>query len=308
MTERGISSAVERGLAMPEGEGSNPSSRSVSRPPARPLLRYFGGKWELAPWVVSHFPPHHTYTEVFGGAASVLFQKQRSEVEIYNDLDSRLVNVMRCLQDEEEARRLARKLSLTPWSREEFEKAYAVLARPHNHSSDMLAWATIVVSFQGYGSGGLRRELCCGWRAKDGGANGHAAADAWVNYPAEISAFCARLQGVVIEHRNALEVLPVHDRRDALHFVDPPYVQDSRKSRHRYTHDFGDVDHLELSKVLHKLKGAVILSGYPSPLYNKLYRTWRCELRPHRSVMGGQRTECIWLNARAAAYSRSLFA
>lgn len=307
MKQSGTSSVVERGADMPEVAGSSPASRSISRKPTRPLLRYFGGKWELAPWVVSHFPPHHTYTEVFGGAASVLFHKSPSEVEIYNDLDSRLVNVMRCLQDDEEARRLARKLSLTPWSREEFEKACAVLDRAHNHSSDMLAWATIVVSFQGYGSGGLRRESRCGWRAKDDGANGHAA-HAWVNYPAEISAFCARLQGVVIEHRNALEVLPVHDRRDALHFVDPPYVQEARKSRHRYTHDFGDVSHRELSKVLHRLKGAVILSGYPSPLYNKLYRTWRCEKRAHRSVMGGERMECIWLNARAASFARSLFA
>jgi DNA adenine methylase len=271
------------------------------------VLRYFGGKWELAPWVISYFPAHHTYTEVFGGAGSVLFQKERAEVEIYNDLDSRLVNVMRHLQDEEESRRLQRKLSLTPWSREEFERACAVLDQPCNHSSDVLAWATIVVSFQGHGSGGLRRELCCGWRAKDDGANGHAA-HAWVNYPREISAFCERLRGVVIEHRDALEVLPVHDRRDALHYVDPPYVQSERKSKHRYTKDFDDAAHRELSKVLHKLKGAVVLSGYPSPFYDKLYRTWRREIRPHRSVMGGERTECIWLNARAAAHSRNLFA
>lgn len=36
------------------------------RAPSRPLLRWHGGKWKLAPWIVSQFPPHRVYVEPFG--------------------------------------------------------------------------------------------------------------------------------------------------------------------------------------------------------------------------------------------------
>lgn len=42
-----------------------------------PVIRYHGGKFRLAPWVVEHFPSHTCYVESFGGAAGVLMQKPR---------------------------------------------------------------------------------------------------------------------------------------------------------------------------------------------------------------------------------------
>lgn len=90
--------------------------------PKRPALRYYGGKFNLAPWIISHFPEHKSYVEPCGGGASVLLQKQRSELETYNDIDGNVVNFFRVLRDQPEE--LIKKIWLTPWARTEYEMAY----------------------------------------------------------------------------------------------------------------------------------------------------------------------------------------
>lgn len=90
----------------------------------RPVMRYFGGKWKLAPWITSHFPPHRIYIEPFGGAASVLLQKQKAYAEVYNDRDGEVVNVFRCLRDPVRAAELERVIRLTPFARDELTMAH----------------------------------------------------------------------------------------------------------------------------------------------------------------------------------------
>jgi DNA adenine methylase len=275
---------------------------SAIEAPARPVLRYHGGKFRLAPWILSFFPRHTVYVEPFGGAASVLLQKPRVGAECYNDLDGTIVNLFRILRDPERALELQHLVELTPFARDEFDWAYEPA------TSDMdLAHKTIIKSFMGHGSDSATRGCRTGFRSKltDGRVLPAVEYSTW---PEAIPAFTRRLRGVVIENRNALEVIERMDSTSTLIYADPPYCHSTRSAimgrsakTHGYRHEMTDDDHRQLAAVLHKCVGMVVLSGYPSDLYDQeLFADWvRYE---RRAVADGAkiRTEVVWLNRSCA--------
>lgn len=83
---------------------------------------------------------------------------------------------------------------------------------------------------------------------------------------------------------------------EAVIYCDPPYVLATRTSAHRYPHDYVDADHERLIETLIGLDARVLLSGYPSALYERLIpASWRA--KDFRVMTrGGPRTERLWLN------------
>lgn len=271
--------------------------------PTRPVIRYHGGKWRLAPWVISHFPPHRVYVEPFGGAASVLLRKRRVSGEVYNDLWDRVVDVFRVLRDHDMAAELARRLVLTPFARAEFAAAV-----PDAFETDDIierARLTIVRAYLGHGSNSPDETQSTGFRSNSMRSNTTPAVE-WANYPWQIGAFVERLRGVVIESRAAVDVMRGFDGPDTLHYVDPPYVHETRSRGNKYDvkqyrHELTNADHEALGVVLNSLDGMVVVSGYPSPLYDNMLAGWkRVETR---ALADGalERTEALWLNRAAVA-------
>jgi DNA adenine methylase len=266
----------------------------VSARVVRPVLRWHGGKFKLRDWIVSYLPPHRLYIEPYGGAASILLAKPRSFGEIYNDLDGDVVRLFRVLRDPERAERLADLLRLTPFAREEYEIAQAAeLAEVHD---DLEAARMLVLrSFMGHGSdSSVGRPT--GFRASSWGSNRAAPRD-WQNYPSSLRAITERLQGVVIESRPAIEVMLRHDRPEALHYVAPPYLHTTRSRIRGYRHEMTREDHVALAEVLRELRGTVVLSGYPSVLYDRdLYPDWHRIQRGTFADGAQERTEVLWSN------------
>lgn len=262
--------------------------------PTRPVLRYHGGKWKLAPWIISHFPAHRVYTEAFGGAASVLMRKPRSYGEVYNDLDGEIVSLFQVLRSQYSAV-LLKNLALTPFSRADFLESY-------EPSDDVLEQArrTVVRSFMGFGSGAASGNKT-GFRANSN-HSGTTPAHDWANFPPALAAVAERLQGVVIEQRPAGELIAQHDSPETLHYVDPPYPISTRKIGNPYCgkgyrHEMTDDDHRALAKTLHALMGMVVLSGYPCALYDEeLYPDWTRIERAAHADGARPRTEVLWLN------------
>ena len=272
----------------------------------RPVLRYHGGKWKLAPWIISHFPTHRIYVEPYGGAASVLMRKPRSYGEVYNDRDGDVVGLFRVLRDPKKSEQLKELLHTTPYARDEFFAAYEYSAEPVERARRM-----VVRSFMGFGSASSSRDYVTGFRSNSN-RSGTTPAQDWAHFSAHLDAFCARLQGVTIENRDALKVMHENDSEQTLHYVDPPYVHDTRnltKNNHCYRYEMTDTDHVMLVKELEQLKGYVVISGYEHPIYLELEnRGW---LAKHISAFADgakKRTEVLWLSPKVgAALNLNLF-
>lgn len=268
---------------------------------SRPVLRYHGGKWRLAPWVLSFFPPHRCYVEPYAGAASVLIRKARSSAECLNDRDDRIVNVFRVLRDPGKADELRRRLELTPFARTEFESSYD----PPVDEIDA-ACKTIALSFMGQGSDAVTRGFRTGFRcALRNSDNKALPSHEWPGWAREIPLFVDRLQGVAIECTDAPKVIVRLDSPDTLIYADPPYPHSTRsasRGKHAYRHEMTDDDHRVLATLLHGVKGMVVISGYPCELYDReLYAGWArftCDAKADRGL---DRTEVVWLNPACAS-------
>jgi DNA adenine methylase len=259
--------------------------------PTRPILRYHGAKWRITPWLLEFFPSHKVYVEPFGGGASVLLRKPRSFTEIYNELDWELYSLFKVLRDPAQSARLREALEYTPYSRAEYEAAYEPTECPVEQ-----ARRTLIKTWFGTFSKGLMNKS--GFDTRVNGDGFCSRVGTFVKLPDLIEAYRERLAGVVIENTDALQLIPRMDAGHTLFYVDPPYTMDSRSGRY-YRHEMTNDDHRRLAEVLHRCKGMVIISGYPSPLYDDLYGDWHCEECAANTDGAHARTEVIWINPAA---------
>lgn len=270
--------------------------------PTRPILRYHGGKFNLAPWIISHFPPHRVYVEPFGGAGSVLLQKERSYGEVYNDLDGEVVNLFRMARDR--GRDLRRALAWTPFAREDYVRALD--ERPDDPLE--VARLMVVRCFMGFGSNANNRQVRSGFRANSK-MSGTTPAHDWENLAQAFRAICHRLRGVVIENRDAASIIEQQDSPATLFYCDPPYVHDTRAmdrmhGHHGYVHEMTDADHAALAERLRAVVGMVLLSGYHGALYDRLFGDWHRVEREALADGAAPRVEVLWMNAAAVKAQR----
>jgi DNA adenine methylase len=256
--------------------------------PTRPVLRWHGGKWKLAPWIISHFPKHRVYVEPFGGAASVLLQKPAAITEVWNDLEAEAVNLFRVLRSS--SADLARLLALTPFSRAEYHTLYETTDDPVERARRFVAR-----SFMGQSSKGALRKSGFDSRVNpDGYASRLACLRA---LPGEFAAVTERLAAVIIESKPANAIFNQYDADGVLFYVDPPYLSD--RANH-YTHELDQAGHIDLLAKLHSLSGMVALSGYSSELYDSTLSEWRRFETKALADTAKQRTEVLWLNPACA--------
>ena len=271
----------------------------------RPALRYPGAKWNLAPWIIKHFPSAASYCESYGGSLAVLLQKPRHKIETVNDLNGRVTNYFKQLRENTDE--LVRQIKLTPWARREYDLAHMVSDCPLEDARRffMFCWMGI--------GGGSRYKS--GWRVVKNGTDRFTKPALDTVNVDHLYQVADRLVGVQIENEEAEKVAKRYDTPTTLHYIDPPYPLETRKGLIYEYELSGNDEHGLLSLWVKRLTGYVVLSGYahlkdgaPNQLYADLYESvgWVRIDREARTNGNGKRTESLWLSPRTsvALFSR----
>ena len=103
----------------------------------KPILKYPGAKNRISDFIISYIPKHTVYCEPYLGSGAVFFNKEPSYNEILNDLDDEIYNFFMVLRNN--PLELAEVISLTPYSRKEYEFSYEKAIDDKNICNKMLA-------------------------------------------------------------------------------------------------------------------------------------------------------------------------
>lgn len=191
------------------------STRPPTRPPKAPFP-WYGGKQYLADTLARLLPPHRVYVEVFGGAASLLFTKPASSLEVYNDVDSGLVHFFRVLRDPTLAARLTHQLDLTPYAREEWSACVRTCSDETADDVERARRYFVAIT----GSFGKHMGSGTGWSYS--ATSGHDKAHAFRSATAQLTTFTARLRYVQIEHQDFAPLIAAYDAPHTLFYCLAP--------------------------------------------------------------------------------------
>lgn len=223
----------------------------------------------------------------------MILGKKPSKVEVYNDINGKMVSLFNVLSDESKTLELQRRLELTPYSREFFE--YAKMNVNKEPDEIERARLMIVVQRQSHGGLGEKWSYCI---------KSHAA-----GYSASVRKFHAgierlpiiqtRMRKVQVENLTFDDLIPRYDKPGILFYLDPPYIPETRVSG-QYEFEMTVEDHERMVQLMLASDGHFILSGYNTDVYRPLelagYRKEVIETSSNNSKDRNFRAEYLWIS------------
>lgn len=231
------------------------------------FISWIGGKKLLRNKIIEQFPEEYDrYVEVFGGAGWVLFAKEKKGTEIYNDINSDLVNLYRCVKYHPEA--LQKELDGILMSRELFFDAIQTVRGLTDIQRAARFFIAIKESFgTTLDSFGVRPK-----NMKKAVDFLHVASN--------------RLSTVVIENVDFERLIHTYDKEEALFYLDPPYYEAEKY----YPDRFQPEDHKRLREVLGNVRGKFILSYNDCQEIREMYRGYEItEADRNNNLVTGKR-------------------
>lgn len=215
------------------------------------FIGWIGGKRSLRERIIEEFPQNfNKYVEVFGGAGWVLFAREKhGKEEIFNDINSNLINLYRCVKYH--AEELQKELEFILVSREQFLDYKEQIAIRGLTDIQRAARYFILIK-ESFG--------CKMSEFSQRGINLMKASD----YLFEIQ---KRLKQVTIENESYEKIIKRYDKKDTLFYLDPPYFGTERY----YKTDF-KTEHNNLANILKNIKGKFLLSYNDCEEIRELYK------------------------------------
>jgi DNA adenine methylase len=269
-------------------------------------LKWHGGKYYLASRIVGLMPCHLHYVEPFFGGGAVLFARNPDDPalwlfphkgvsEVANDINGRWINFWRVLRDPDSFASFRREVEAIPMARQEWEEAHS-----HSYRTDSIADAVaFFVDCRQSRSGMMNGFTSVTRNRTRRRMNGNVSE--WLTAIEFLPEVHLRLRRVLIERMPALELIEREDTPGALFYCDPPYLHETRTATDAYSHEMTEKEHRDLLATLLECKGKVMLSGYPSPLYESKLGSWnRHAFELPNNAAGGEKkrrmTEVLWCN------------
>jgi DNA adenine methylase len=219
----------------------------------------------------------------------------RGVSEIVNDLNGQLINFWRVLQDPDHFEQFRRRVEAIPLARDEWEAAHS-----HDYGHDPIADAVAFFVDARQSRAGVMQGFTPLTRKRTRRQmNGNVSE--WLGAVEGLRAIHARLRRVVIENMPALDLIRREDTPDTVFYADPPYLHETRTAPNAYAFEMLEQDHQELLDVVRQCKGKVMLSGYPSTLYDSALAGWKRHTYdlPNNAAGGTKKdreTEVLWCN------------
>lgn len=260
----------------------------------RCLFKCHGGKSYLKWWIIGFFPKNYTqltYVEGCGGAASILLNKQKSIKEVYNDIDPKIVSIVREFADKE-PKEFIDLILKTEYKYDSFQWAL------NHQSEDAKLNAVAELVKRRMSRGGLGKAFSWSNRHR-GGRPGEI--NSWETYKEQVWEIADRLKNVEVQCKSINNLIDSFENENTLFYIDPPYLPETRQAKKVYNFEMTEEEHIALGEKLNKTLAKVILSGYQSQLYAKLYKNWNMQcisIANHSSQteIKQKRIEVLWMN------------
>jgi len=276
-------------------------------------LKWHGGKYYLAKWILSLMPPHLHYVEAYAGGLQVLMAKdpfdprhewskkwfsdssEKGCSEVVNDLNKDLMNFWYVMQDVRAFKKFQRIAEAIPISQDQYEKANIVPTR----ELDVKAAVAFFVRCRQSRAGNFGSFSPLG---RTGTARGMSVNSShWLHSIDGLDDVHERLKTVVVLCDDALKIIKREDCKRTLFYLDPPYVHSTRVEKDVYCYEMTYEDHEKMLKVISKCSGSVMLSGYSNDLYDTKLKDWNRHDHKIAKASSGQyikpvAVESLWCN------------